>query len=144
MSTTSLGQISRVAVLARSTVFSGLSGDDLAMLAEMMHLERFAAGELVCQRGEPADAVFVVVSGTLEVLLDGASGEAPVLGAGDVFGEYGMFRHVRTSTVKATSEAVLLSLDYVRFESFLLQFPAVTLALLELTVTRMFGKPEGR
>jgi len=128
----------KAAVLSRSRVFARLPLDELALFAEMLRVEQFRAGAIVCERGEPADCVFIVASGDLEVLLN--AGEPPLarLGSGDVFGEYGMFTDgVRTATVRATSDAVLLSVGYERFQSFLLTRPEAIWALLRQTVDRL-------
>lgn len=125
-------------LLHGSPVFGGLAPESLAVLAEMMHDERFVAGSVVCVKGEPADSVFVVASGTLAVFVGNDTVPVRELGVGDVLGEYGMFgSRERTATVRAVSDAALLSLDYERLHDFLFAFPDVMWAMLRLAVERL-------
>jgi CRP-like cAMP-binding protein len=126
----------RLEVLRRCTVFAPLPADTISVLAEMMCVERYAAGEVVCEVGDRADGVCVVAEGELTVLVPGTDGERP-LSVGTIFGEYAMFSRVRTAAVCARTDSVVLTLDYERFRKFLLEFPESALALLELAVDRM-------
>ena len=138
MSTTALNIEQRTAALKACTVFANIPADELGVLAEMMTTESLRAGETLFEAGEPSDCVFVVVRGELGVFVGGSSAAVRTLGPGQLLGEYGMFQqNVRTATVRATGEALLLSLDYRRFEAFLLQFPQATLVLLGTAVTRL-------
>lgn len=136
----------RLAVLARCPVFATLPPERLRLLAEMMNVEQFGAGEHVCVQGEPADELYVVAKGHVSVR---ARGKADVLvrrlGSGEILGEYGMFgARIRTSTVTADESSTLLALDYVRFRELLYAFPEVALALLEVTVNRLVLLPAER
>jgi len=131
---------SRVTALQACALFENVPTADLAALAETMHEEYFARGELVCKQGEPADRVFIVLSGNLEVRLAGSPGHTSRLQHGELFGEYGLFAEgVRTATVVSADESVLLTLDYDRFRAFLLMFPEATLAIMEATVQRLLN-----
>jgi CRP-like cAMP-binding protein len=111
---------------------------DLAVLAEMVHVEHLPENELLFQHGDPADCVYVVAAGRLAVFLPDAPKPVRHLEPGDVLGEYGMFAGMtRTATVRAETAAVLLSLDYQRFRAFLLHFPEATLVLLKTAVQRL-------
>ena len=126
------------ALLTSCPVFAPMPAEDVALLGEIMRTERFRAGQKVCVAGETASEVYVIADGTLGVSLPGDARIVRQMRRGEILGEYGMFgRGVRTATVEAQEDAVLLSLDYERFREFLLAFPASTLALLEVTVQRM-------
>jgi CRP-like cAMP-binding protein len=133
----------REQVLRDSPVFASLQSDHLRLLAEMVRVERFSAGDLVCRAGEPASELYVIVSGELSVTLPGASSPIRTMRPHEVLGEYGMFgRGVRTSTVSAITDTVLLSLAYPQFRELLLGYPTVCLTLLELTVARLTENQE--
>lgn len=75
------------------------------------HDVTFAAGESIFEQGDPADLVYVIKSGEVDVvrmLADG--GEEPLtnLGADQYFGELGPFLGFpRSATVRATTDVVL-------------------------------------
>lgn len=65
---------------------------------------RFAAGETIVNEGDPADAAYVITSGscTVEQLREGGPVHLRTLGAGDVFGEAALLGGGRrTATVRA-------------------------------------------
>lgn len=126
----------RIRALQASPLFENVPVADLAALAETMHEEYFGQDQLVCRQGEPADRVFMVVSGSLEVQVGGAP--AGRLLHGELFGEFGLFAEgLRTASVVSLDRSVLLTLDYRRFRAFLIMFPETTLAILEATVRRL-------
>ena len=138
MSAVTLSLEERTRALEACPVFSRIPPDRLSLLAEMMETESLAPGETLCEHGETSDRVYVVASGSLDVFLPGRPDAVRALAAGDLLGEYGMFTGLkRTATVKAKSEAALLSLDYTRFRAFLLQFPEAALVLLGTAVERL-------
>lgn len=64
-----------VRALAASSLFGGLAPEPLRLLAERAVERTYARGEVVFQRGDPGDALLLVVSGLLKVFdtsLDGA------------------------------------------------------------------------
>jgi CRP-like cAMP-binding protein len=138
MMTAGLTSDERLRAVGACPLFAGVPFTEQRLLAEMMRTERLRAGEALCHAGEPADSVYVIVAGTLQVYLPDAPEPLCSLSAGDLVGEYGLFAQlVRTATVRASTDAVLVSLDYPRFRAFLLRFPEATLALLKTTVARL-------
>ena len=127
-------------VLRGSTFFRKVPESDLMALAESMHVEKFREGEAVCLAGEPADRVFVVLSGTLEVRRPEGVGRPKSVVEGDLFGEYGLFAdETRTADVVCSRDSTLLSLEYARFREFLELFPSTTYALLEHAVLALLS-----
>lgn len=125
-------------VLETTEVFAAVPRADLAVLAEMMSTERYVAGASVVDAGARAELVFVVATGTLSVFLPGRPEAVRRLGAGDVIGEYGMLSEaVRTASVVADEDTILLSLDYSRFRAYLLRFPEALWVLFAGTVERL-------
>jgi len=127
----------KLTCLKSCALFSKLPPSTLGVLAESMEAERFDDGETVCLNGEEADRVYVVQQGRLAVFLPGAAEPVRHLEPGDILGEYGMFRGLRTTSIYARGATTLLSFDYTRFRSFLLQYPAAMYDLLALTVGRL-------
>ncbi len=129
---------SQIAALSKCDLFASVAEADLSALVEVMREERFEEGETVCSAGEIGDRVYVVMSGTLEVMVAGQVKPVRQLREGDVFGEYGMFEAgERTATVRCLAAATLLTLDYSRFIAFLMTFPEAMFAIFGVTVKRL-------
>jgi CRP-like cAMP-binding protein len=127
----------RVDVLRASEVFAVVPLTELRVLATMFEPRVFEDSQFVFREGDPADEVFAIADGQMEIWLGDGSVVA-VAGRGSVVGEYGMFGpRRRTATVVSKGRSQALSLDYQRFQRFLLAFPESSLALLKLTVERL-------
>jgi len=90
----------------------------------------FAFGEVIVAEGDCADAMFVIQSGTAQVIKAGEHGnDLPlnVLCSGDMFGERSLLdpeRH-RTATVRASSPVQALRLDRGKFQALVHTEPEV-------------------
>jgi monoamine oxidase len=127
----------RTAVLADCEAFAVVPPNELRALAMMFEPVAWDDGQVICRAGEPAAEVYVVADGELEVHLSDGTAATP-LRRGSLFGEYGMFdSRTRTATVVSRGRSRVLTLDYQRFNRFLLAFPEASLALLRLTVGRL-------
>jgi CRP/FNR family cyclic AMP-dependent transcriptional regulator len=138
MTLTNLSTAAKLNALGRCDVFARIPPDTMGVLAEMMETESLGAGDLLFERGEPSDRVYVAVSGTLSVFVEGRDEPVRSLGSGQLLGEYGMFAgQIRTASVRADEAATLISMDYERFRKFLHQYPEATFALLATAVNRL-------
>ncbi|MCY2927534.1 MAG: cyclic nucleotide-binding domain-containing protein [Planctomycetota bacterium] len=139
-STAALTAAQRVQALGACPVFSSVPPGDLGVLAEMMQTEYLLVGEILFESGDPSDRTCVVVSGRLAILLPGRSDPVRRLGPGELLGEYGMLAgSVRTASVRAEADTVLLSLDYRRFRAFLIHFPETMFVLFRTAVQRLIA-----
>ncbi len=94
--------------LAEHEALAGLSQAALAQVSLLVQTRRFAAGDLVLERGADADEVILVMEGELSVLLslaDGTSRRVATLRAGMLLGEMSFIdRQQRTSDVRADTD----------------------------------------
>ena len=84
---------------------SGLFGaaDEIAIdaLIRVLRIRRFRRGETIFHQGDPGDALFVLASGSVKVVLPSDEGAEPaivaILGAGEFFGELAILdgAHIR-------------------------------------------------
>ncbi len=78
----------------------------------------FAAGDVVIREGEPSDALWVVVAGTLRISVNGA--EVNATGPGSYVGEIGLLHgRPRTATVTAGTAGTLLRIPAEDFAAAL-------------------------
>jgi len=83
-------------------------------MAESELGRRYADGERIVRQGEVGDRMFVIQSGTVEVVQETDDREVSLatLGPGEFFGEMAIFeREVRSATVRARGEARVLTVD---------------------------------
>jgi CRP/FNR family transcriptional regulator, cyclic AMP receptor protein len=105
-----------LAGLSRSYLFEGMSRDQMEPLAAATKARELVRGEHVCHVGEPADDVFVVMSGELKSYVVDADGDEVIHslhGPGMTFGEPGYFaaERVRIVDVVAVLPSTVLRLE---------------------------------
>lgn len=124
--------------LRKSDLFSKVPHSDLRALAASLRVEQFTAGETVFEQGAPADRIYIIADGQLDIKLPDAKVKLRTMSVGEIIGEYGLFTgQIRTADVICRKDTLLLSLEYGRFHEFLDLFPGTTYALLEQTVNRL-------
>lgn len=71
----------------------------------------YSAGEVIFRQGYPSDNAYVVESGKVEIFheeADGSETHITMLGAGQMFGEYGVLDDApRSASARAVEETVL-------------------------------------
>lgn len=108
----------RRAQLERVPLFQKLASDDLDRLALVLREERVSRGTVLFRQGDEADRFYVVESGSVGVVKDGA----PIakLVAGEFFGETALlFTDQRTATVAATEDSRFWVLERSSFQTFI-------------------------
>lgn len=107
-------QATAVSVVALKTfpLFHGLSDDSLASIARVSMMRRFPRGQSVVCAGDRPDYVYLVLTGSLKVVVsdeDGREVILSILGQGELFGEMGMFdERPRSASVIAVVPADLV------------------------------------
>ncbi|MGE3888161.1 MAG: cyclic nucleotide-binding domain-containing protein [Vicinamibacterales bacterium] len=95
--------------LAGVDLFATLSPDARLSLSRAASDHLFAAGEAIVRQGEQGSSMFVVVEGTVKVVLEPSGQEVATIAAGGFFGEMSMLTgEPRTATVRAVDEVQVL------------------------------------
>ena len=95
-------------------------------------------GETLVLQGEEADALYLVVTGRFEVLLDGRADPVAEIGAGSPIGEIAFFAGGRrTATVRALRDSVVLKLGREEFEDLARRSPGVWAAITATLAQRL-------
>lgn len=97
--------------------------EELLMLVDNLIEERYSAGEFVFHQGSIGETFYIVREGKVRLLKKsggkvGEETELQALGPGDSFGEVALlFDDVRTASVKAVEDTVLLAIERRAFMS---------------------------
>ena len=115
-------------VLAPFPLFRTFSRRRLRQLVRQATFVKFASGETIVARDDPADSLYVILGGTATVRGQSA---APVLDIGDYFGGAGFFDGgVGAARVVATGELHLMRLSLRTYVRFAQHGPAIWFAML--------------
>ncbi|MDX6664270.1 MAG: hypothetical protein QOG68_476 [Solirubrobacteraceae bacterium] len=112
-------------------VLAGLSAEQRDRLAAEGRERQVPAGDWLLREGEPADTMYVIRSGRLDVVAEGPP-EALIrtLRRGDVVGELALLHAGRrTASVRARRHCELLELSREQFETLVAQEPSFAVAL---------------
>jgi CRP/FNR family transcriptional regulator, cyclic AMP receptor protein len=120
--------------LAAVPLFAGLDKEGLDGLVRGMRVRRFRRGETVFHLGDPGDALFIVMSGSIKITLPADTGDEAILATlrpGDFFGELALLDGApRSATAVAieASETYVLARD--RFRELISTEPVMREAVL--------------
>ena len=123
--------------VARVPLFAGLDATGIAAIARLLRPQIAPAHYAIVRRGEPATAMFFIMSGEVEVDVR----PNPVhLRGGQFFGEIALLKDMeRTATVTAVTETQLLTLDAADFRRLVDQYPDLREKISRIAESRMGG-----
>ncbi|MBS0326819.1 MAG: mechanosensitive ion channel [Proteobacteria bacterium] len=132
--------VHRRAALATMNLFASLTDDERATLAGALTTELYAGGDTVFMAGEPADSLYLLASGSVDIVGTDPSG-APhrfaTLAAPAYFGEGGLLLgQPRGATVIANGEARCYRLDKAGFDRIMRARPALVEQLAAILAER--------
>ena len=124
-----------LAVLQKVPLFAGLPEGEVAPFAELMRERTYPKGSVILFEDDPGDALYLVVSGQVKVVLIGEDGREvilSVLGEGSFFGEMALLDdEPRSAHVIAMEDSSVLALRREDFRARLRASPEVAIALLK-------------
>ena len=125
-------------------VFGGLSISDLAAVASVAKEVSFEKGHQLFREGEPADVLYLVLSGQVAVVKDCQTQketELDRIGAGEYVGQMALFGHDRrAATVRVIERARFLTLRRQAFEATMRGHPQIALhacRMLSMRIRRL-------
>jgi len=126
----------RAALIGACPLFRGLVPDDLAAVAAAAIEVDFPAERAIARQGEIGTGFFIVVSGRVRVVRDGAV--VAHLGPGEFFGELSILDGgPRVAQVVTDEPTVCLAIASWDFERVLRDEPGVALAVLKVVAARL-------
>src|SRR5205814_1740963 len=104
--------------LRASGLFGAADAAAIDALVRVLRIRRFRRGETIFHQGDPGDALFVLASGSVKVVLPSDEGAEPaivaILGAGEFFGELAILDgapHSATIVAVEATETLVLHRD---------------------------------
>jgi CRP-like cAMP-binding protein len=121
--------------LERTPLFAGLDREHLEDVLAVGRRVSFEPGQAIVERGDPGDAMYIVVDGVAEV---DVGGRFHRLERGDFFGEMAVLAgKPREASVKAAEPVVALRIAADDLQAFLATNPQVAVGILKSLVERL-------
>jgi hypothetical protein len=126
-----LYQILSLIKRVRAAELTELSVEVLLPLMSKRHLQ---AGETLVRKGEKADRMFYLASGTMKIMEIGK-----IIGPGAVLGEIGIFAgdQKRTATVECLDDCEIYEISDSRTKQLYFQNPAFGFAVMKVVIGRL-------
>jgi CRP-like cAMP-binding protein len=120
--------------LCRTPLLKGLDAATVDRLAHVSRLIRAAEGTVLCQEGEPADELHVILEGQVAVLAQAANGTlavVEVLDAGATIGLSAVLAALpRLTTARIVRPALLVCIDAQAVQQLIAEEPTLVTVLL--------------
>jgi CRP/FNR family transcriptional regulator, cyclic AMP receptor protein len=134
--------------LATVPLLSKLGESSLLLLARESRLKRLEKGEILFFQSDPAEASYLVRTGSISIILNSTDGREMVINemhTGDLFGELGILtKKPRSTSAIARTKSELYVIAAETFLKIIETEPQFALRMLEMTANRlqMSGKRE--
>lgn len=126
----------RIRHLQRVPLFSGFEESDLRKVAEKARIVEAPAGTVITHIGEPGDAFYVIIDGSVTVRTPVGAGTQ--LKPGDFFGEMSLLDgDPRSATIVASTDVRLLAVDRDHFWRLLEETPDLMQRILMILSRRV-------
>jgi NTE family protein len=118
--------------------FAGISRDELKLLDEQSELMWVPRGTTLLREGDPADKLYLVVSGRFFVIPTGKEEAIAEIGPGEPIGELAFFAGVRrTANVVAARDSKILALTHQGYAEVTRRVPGITSTILRAVAKRL-------
>ena len=132
---------STIQLLMRVPLLAGITEAEAIAMFMASEKVRFNKSELLVKEGETEQALYIILSGQVHVVLSGGRGKSitlATLGAGECIGEMGALdQQPASATVIALSSVDALQLDRRTFSDVLHQNPHISFTILKTLSQRL-------
>jgi CRP/FNR family cyclic AMP-dependent transcriptional regulator len=129
-----------VEVLKGVPLFSKIEPATLKLIAFTSERMTYGSGQEVCHQGDPGDAMYVILGGVADVLIDSDEGPLRVaeLKKNGFFGETAILCNApRNATIKASESLLTLKISKDMFYRLVSEVPAVAIEMLRELALRV-------
>ncbi|MBL7165668.1 MAG: Crp/Fnr family transcriptional regulator [Dehalococcoidales bacterium] len=134
-------ETSKAQILKRSSIFSGLSDDELAALAELAFEYSFMPDQFVFWDGDAPERFYVITEGSVKVVKHSSQGKEFIIaffGPGEMFGEVAVFENKSyPASAQAVARTRVLGIRREDFLAFLTDRPQVALRIINVLGGRL-------
>lgn len=122
-------------------LFAEMKDDEIDELTSLAQIKNLGKDTTIFHAGDPADAVFVVASGRVKVVITSSDGKEfilTVLGPGQVFGEMALLESApRSASVVTLSAVEVLMINRSDFQRLLDSNPRISQRLMAILSRRL-------
>jgi CRP-like cAMP-binding protein/ATP/ADP translocase len=121
--------------LKQTPMFRTVPAETLIGLAEICELKQYSKGTVVSREGYVSDVLFVVGSGSLEIVKvhNNVTSLLAVVGKGETYGEIGLFsQSPRSASAIAREDCALYEIQRSSLKKLLVNIPEMAYSFLEL------------
>lgn len=129
-----------VDLLRRIPMFAKVEPAKLKLLAFTSERVTYGEGQELFHQGDNSDAAYIIVAGTVDVMVDSPRGPLTVaqLGSNEFVGDIGILCDVpRTATVRAASQVTTLKITKELFFRMVTDFPAMGVEVMRVLAHRL-------
>jgi CRP-like cAMP-binding protein len=137
----SAGDLTGQDAVERCSTFHGLSQAAVVALQTRLHPQTFAGGTRLLRQGEPARGLYLILSGSVDIIDTHTGERIDCDGAGSVLGEMSLLTGQPCSAeVVATSDVFAQVLSTSDYEELKRSHPELEIALSQLVSDRLGGR----
>lgn len=131
-------EISAIAgVLSSFPIFKNLSAFEMKEIVSYFRIKKFETGETIIAKGDPGVKLYIILSGSVEVLGDHDVNIA-YLGKGEVFGEMSLLSGEPVgTTIRAVEPVKIIYMYGEYFRDVLKRFPSIQMFFARLLARRL-------
>ena len=129
-----------VELLRNIPLFAKIEPSKLKLLAFTSQRLTFSAGDSLFKQGDEGDALYIIMEGTADILVDTPGGQITVatMGKNDFVGDIAVLCDVpRTATVTATSKLTTMRITKDLFFQLVCQFPQIAIEIMRVLAHRL-------
>ena len=124
-------------ILSNFSIFQSLDRRSLRDIISLLKQKKFNEGDIVLNKGAPAQNLYIILSGAVDVL-DEKGGRLSTLKRGDVFGEMSLISGDSVgATIKVVKPAKIIFMKGKDFRNVLNKFPSIQMYLARLLAQRL-------
>jgi len=134
-----LTTIEKVLYLKNAPIFKSLKMDELKMVADIVREMNFSPGDIIIEKGEIGNTMFIIASGKVEIFLPYTPPTTlAVLGESEFFGEMALFSEdVRSASAKALENTKLLCIERSHFFNLIYEKPDISIEIVKVLSERL-------
>lgn len=128
-------------VLKKVPFFRTLGKDGIGFVVERLKFKPFGNDEVICKAGDPGDKMWIIINGSVKVVVTSEEGEEKVIAdlhSGDYFGEMALLTgEPRSASVITTEPSEMFILNKSDFDLIVERFPSITLSMGKIMSQRL-------